>query len=157
MKSGDTENRLLTFNEGLTCRVASEGYTMMQSSPDTEPEECTQAQSIKNLYADMILGLINDLKRGINTQGMKEATKLECLKYRELAIDWIHERHESTITFPEALFILTLCKSSFIRSLIEQGLLPDPNSTEDAKIAPPESPEEAIELIDVSYLENLVS
>ncbi len=144
MKPGDTENRLLTFNEGLTCRVAAEGYTMMQSSPDTEPEEDSQAQSIKNMYADMILGMINDLKRGLNTEGMKENIKSECLRYRELAIAWIYERHESIITFPEALFILTLCKASFIKSLIEQGLLPDPSL--EIEKAPEVLPSEAIEL-----------
>ena len=113
----------------------------MQSSPDTEPEEDPQAQAIKNLYADMILGLINDLKRGLNTDGMQEINKLECLKYRALAIDWIYERHESIITFPDALFILTLSKASFINSLIAQGLLP----AVDAKIAPEVLPPEAKE------------
>lgn len=144
MKPGDTENRLLTFNEGLTCRVASEGYTMMQSSPDTEPQEDPQAQSIRNMYADLMNGVINDLKRGINTEGMKPSLKEECLKYRNLAIDWIYERHESVITFAEALFILTLCKSSFIKSLIDQGLLPDPAL--EVEIAPEVLPPEAISI-----------
>ena len=98
------------------------------------------------MYADMILGMINDLKRGLNTEGMKENIKSECLRYRELAIAWIYERHESIITFPEALFILTLCKSSFIRALIEQGLLPDPDA--DEKIAPEVLPSGAIEPLD---------
>jgi len=155
MKPGDAENRLLTFNEGLTCRAASEGYTMMQSSPDTEPQECTQAQSIKNMYADMILGLINDLKRGLNTDGMKPHTRDECLKYRALAIDWVYERHESLITFPDALFILTLCKASFIKSLIEQGLLPDPDA--DEKKAPEVLPPGAIEAGNTSLTSLMLS
>lgn len=123
MKPGDND-RLLTFNEGLSVKISSEKYSMEQATPDTEPQEDPQVKAVRNLYAELLAGVMNDLKRGKEVDALSPKVREEVLKYQELALDWLHGAHDSTITFDECAFTLNLCKSAIIASLKAQGLIP---------------------------------
>lgn len=132
MKPGDSD-RLLTFNEGLSVRIRSEGYSMEQATSDTEPQDKAEDKAIRNLFAEMLNQVINDLRRGLSPEEMKPTVQEEVLKLRKLAIDWIYEKHESVVSLDECLFILGLCKFAFINALVAQGLLPKEETPLDDK------------------------
>lgn len=115
----------MTFNEGLSAKALYETYSMEQATPDTEPVENSQDKAVRSLYAEILNSLIGDLKRGHRPELLSASVRHEVIKNRELALDWIYARHESTLTLDECLFILNLCKSAFMNWLKNQGLLDD--------------------------------
>ncbi len=78
MKPGDSD-RLLTFNEGLSVKTRSEGYSMEQATSDTEPQEHPEDKAIRNLYAELLSSSFNDLKRGLNPDIMKVSVRADCI------------------------------------------------------------------------------
>lgn len=124
MKPGDSD-RFITFNEGLDARVRSEGYSMQQTTRDTEPQLSSQDKAIRNMYAELLNGAINDLRRGLHPEEMRPRVREDVVKQRQLVINWMRANYDSTVSLDFCLFVLGICKSAFINSLVEQGLLPE--------------------------------